>query len=305
VNAVVRVAVATLWAEPVEGRPGDTDALGETVDIRAWCAGLDEKERLRTDVVTQLLLGERVLIEEERDGWARVVAVEQPAPGLDDRGYPGWLPRHQLVTDVPRGTSVLVSATATTLRDSPDGDLTLRGVVLGTRLHPLGMGPRRAGVTQPDGDWVAVGVPGEKAPAWARGLDLATAPAHPATPREVLLTATRLRDVRYVWGGLTPFGIDCSGLVHLAWRRHGVTLPRDAWQQAAAAKPLDLGTERPGDLYFFARGGAPAHHVGIVAAAPRNGTRVMLHACSKTGHVVVEEITGDAAATLVAAGRVA
>ncbi|BCB74119.1 hypothetical protein Pflav_005290 [Phytohabitans flavus] len=49
------------------------------------------------DVVSQLLLGERVLVEEVRpDGWARVVAVEQPAARLDPRGYPGWLPATQL-----------------------------------------------------------------------------------------------------------------------------------------------------------------------------------------------------------------
>jgi cell wall-associated NlpC family hydrolase len=120
----------------------------------------------------------------------------------------------------------------------------------------------------------------------------------------VLKTATMLRETEYVWGGLSPFGIDCSGLVHLAWRRHGVTLPRDAYNQAAATTPVPLGEERPGDLYFFARNGDRIHHVGLVAAAPRGTTRVMLHACSVSGRVVIEELAGERAATLVFAHRV-
>ena len=74
--------------------------------------------------------------------------------------------------------------------------------------------------------------------------------------------------------------------MHLAWRRFGVTLPRDAPDQAAATTDVPLGEERPGDLYFFARPGKPIHHVGIVTAPASGGCCTP---ATTTGRVVVEE----------------
>jgi len=305
VKARIGVATATLFGRPTTDRAADAPALAEVTDVRRWVAGLDAKERMRPAVVSQALLGEPVVVQEERDGWARVLLTGQPADDLDPRGYPGWLPAHQLAAtngyaeDEP---GYVVAVTATTLRDAPDGDLVLPSVVLGTRLHSVpALARRRHG----DDEWCAVGVPGRAEPLWTRALDLAaTATRADPRPRDVLKTAAMLRDTEYVWGGLSPFGIDCSGLVHLAWRRHGVTLPRDAYNQAAATTPVQFGEERPGDLYFFAHEGQRVHHVGLVAAAPRGTTRVMLHACSIQGRVVIEELAGERAATLISAHHV-
>jgi cell wall-associated NlpC family hydrolase len=88
----VTVPVATLWSRPDAVRPLDAPALAADPDIPAWIAAMTPEQQIDTEVLTQLLLGERVLVEQVRaDGWARVVAVEQPADRLDPRGYPGWL----------------------------------------------------------------------------------------------------------------------------------------------------------------------------------------------------------------------
>jgi cell wall-associated NlpC family hydrolase len=88
----VTVPVATLWSRPDAVRALDAPALAADPDIPAWIAAMTPEQQIDTEVVTQLLLGERVLVEDVRaDGWARVVAVEQPADRLDPRGYPGWL----------------------------------------------------------------------------------------------------------------------------------------------------------------------------------------------------------------------
>ena len=86
-RAAVAVTVATLWAAPDLTRPSDAAALRDEPDIGAWIAAMTPGEQIDSGVVTQLLLGDRVLVGEVRpDGWARVVAPGQPAPGLDARG---------------------------------------------------------------------------------------------------------------------------------------------------------------------------------------------------------------------------
>jgi hypothetical protein len=298
-QAMVRVAMATLWAGPEAIRAVDEPALGRVPDIRAWIAGMDPDQMAGDCVLSQLLLGERVLVEEVCGDWTRVVAIEQPAGKLDPRGYPGWLPTDQLALPYTVDTSgcYVVDATVTALRDTPGGDVVLSGVVLGTRLPVAG--PARQG-------WLPIGVAGHDQPLWALGRDLAATTAMaPPSAEQVLAVATRLLDVAYVWGGVSAYGIDCSGLVHLAWRRFGVTLPRDADDQAAATTPLEWGEERPGDLYFFARTGQKVHHIGFVAARPHGAAnRRMLHACYAQRRVVDEPVQGDRAATLVATHRV-
>jgi gamma-D-glutamyl-L-lysine dipeptidyl-peptidase len=296
----IRVTTATLFREPTTGRTADEPALAESTDVRRWVAGLSDAERMRRTVVTQALLGEPAILLEERDGWSRVALPEQPADDLDPRGYPGWLPSHQLSDTEFDDAGLVVAVTATTIRDAPDGDLVLPAVVLGTRLRAVEIPAVRR---HSDDGWRAVGVP-EGSTVFARRMDLATAGTTTVAARDVLKTAALLRDTPYVWGGLSPFGIDCSGLVHLSWRRYGVTLPRDAYNQAAATKPVPLGEELPGDLYFFAEPESRVHHVGFVAARPRGETRVMLHACGTTGRVMIEEIRGERAETLIGAHRV-
>ncbi|MER6595408.1 hypothetical protein ABT214_26865, partial [Micromonospora purpureochromogenes] len=61
-EAVVRVAVATLWATPEAVRPVDRPALAPRTDIPAWVAGMDTDQRVGECVLSQLLLGERALL---------------------------------------------------------------------------------------------------------------------------------------------------------------------------------------------------------------------------------------------------
>ncbi|MGN9913082.1 C40 family peptidase [Phytohabitans sp. LJ34] len=286
----VATPVATLWSDPAAVRPVDAPALAPRADIAAWVSRMDHDQRVGECVVSQLLLGERVLVDELRpDGWARVVAVEQPAARLDPRGYPGWMPAAQLAFTAGPEPSLVVDAVTTGLRDRPGGRVVLPGVVLGTRLAPAG---------PPVDGFQPVHVPGLERPLWASGGAVAPWPS-PATG--VLALARRLVDRVYVWGGMSGDGIDCSGLVHLAWRRLGVRLPRDASDQADATAPLPPGEERPGDLYFFARPGRPVHHVGFVSD---RGPGHLLHACYRQRLVVEEPMPAERAATLVAAHRV-
>ena len=85
----------------------------------------------------------------------------------------------------------------------------------------------------------------------------------------LVYTAKRLLGVPYLWGGSTPFGLDCSGFVQLVYRLCGLVLPRDADLQAGFERTAEVSLTdiQPGDLIFF-EGGADPHqrtitHVGM------------------------------------------
>jgi len=109
-------------------------------------------------------------------------------------------------------------------------------------------------VEETRGDWAhvrtAYGYPG-----WIRVDALGAEPdgEWPGLPRtgDPVAEARVFLGTPYEWGGISDRGIDCSGLVHMAYRRLGRLVPRDADQQEDAGEEVPDGKAQPGDLVTY------------------------------------------------------
>jgi len=82
---------------------------------------------------------------------------------------------------------------------------------------------------------------------------------------ELVKTAFMYLNAPYLWGGKSPFGIDCSGFTQMVYKLNGHQLLRDASQQATQGEPLSFIEEsEPGDLAFFDNEEGNIIHVGIL-----------------------------------------
>ena len=121
------------------------------------------------------------------------------------------------------------------------------------------------------------------------------APAPPPTHSSVVSIAERYLGVPYVWGGASPSGFDCSGLVMYVFAQVGVSLPHNAAAQYGYGSPVSRSDLQPGDLVFFNGLG----HVGIYV-----GGGSFIHA-PHTGDVVkISGMSGWYASTYVGARRI-
>jgi cell wall-associated NlpC family hydrolase len=213
------------------------------------------------DVVSQAFLGQTVGILETRGAF---VKIETP-----DR-YRGWIP----------AGAVSRYASATAPRYASKGRIAEVSSLLAnvyrvadvTTARPKAKAPMGARLEVQEGliqeRWYKVRLPNGEGGFVQKGdVDVRdTASPRPAlTAEDLVVTGRRLMGVPYLWGGMTPLGLDCSGFVSLVYRVHGRVLPRDADLQFRDPKAeiVERAGLLPGDLVFFGRAADKITHVGL------------------------------------------
>ncbi|MEO7985200.1 MAG: C40 family peptidase [Gemmatimonadales bacterium] len=231
---------------------------------RATIAPLLAQPTLRAEQVSQLVLGETAHVFAAEGEWRRV------RTHLD--GYEGWM---------NAGYAIEVGADeAEAWRSEAEGWSLGATVNLGEAVVRL---PLRARVMV-DGDTVRL-PDGRRGRLIAGEIPVGVTAITAAlnTPAE-RWAAEHFPGSPYQWGGVTPWGVDCSGLVQTTFAARGVLLPRDASQQVACGVDVPTDATRSGDLLFF-RGDA-TQRITHVAFAGEGDT--LVHSTVSCGGVLTE-----------------
>jgi cell wall-associated NlpC family hydrolase len=218
---------------------------------------------------TQLLYGERVLLKKRQEGWSYVEAAEQAEFTHAERwqGYPGWVPDAALVPWEPlqEPTIMVTDAWAPTWLDPHLLSPSPWKFPMGTKLRATDMGGQLWRIELLDGRraWMRY--------ASARSLRQLAGLSSLEKRLTVLHSAQQLVGGAYYWGGRSPgparadvpvAGVDCSGLVNLAFRTAGVDIPRDAHEQFLRAQPVAV--PQPADLVFLSERDHPTRIVHVM-----------------------------------------
>jgi len=195
-----------------------------------------------SEMVTQLLFGETYTIVEEGEDWIQITT------NYDN--YPCWISvkQHTRLSD-----SEYKSLQSTTLSSelvqvvNQSDNQSIFPITIGATLPNFKNGKLKIG----DSDFLFEG----------QTTDIQVK----RTIKELKETAYLFLNAPYLWGGRSPFGIDCSGFTQLVYKLNGYQLPRDASQQVELGTPLSFVEEaEAGDLAFFDNEEGNIVHVGMV-----------------------------------------
>lgn len=193
----------------------------------------------RSEIVSQILFGEHFEIIETQKQWSKVK--------LQFDGYEGWVDskQYQLISEKNFGD---LSKDAIIL----NADLVDYLATPANVLVPIPLGASLSFLHHTDINTSNFEFEGLR----ASGVKL---------KEKLIATAYMYLNAPYLWGGKTPFGIDCSGLTQMVYKLNGYKLLRDASQQSTQGEALSFIEEsEAGDLAFFDNEEGNIIHVGII-----------------------------------------
>lgn len=207
---------------------------------------------------TQVLYNEILLYKGEDEGWYQVEASEQQEFSHQQswQGYPGWIRKDQvsLVDEVPEYNSVIRSSFAEIFSAPSSSSPILFVVSGGTKFNQIGCIGRFCKVALPDKTfgWIVKN----------KTASLDEKRSEDDLRKNVVRAARLFLKTPYLWGGRSfpmpslegmATGVDCSGLVNLAYRISGIDIARDAHEQWMLSEPVAADQLKPGDLIFISK----------------------------------------------------
>lgn len=282
-RGAVKVPATVFWSQPGQARDYDTLILKEKNDPAGWAGGMDTSMRLwlvgKAD--TMALLGEPVELLEQRGEWLKVAAQEQKT-ALNALGYAGWVPAAHIVSsdiylnELETLPNIVVIKQMTGVFGHDDFTTALGEAGYMTRLPLLAEEERSVLVRLPDG---GTGFMDRNHIKKAGDLSFSR--------NGIVDEARKFLGLRYLWAGASSYGFDCSGFTMRLYQSQGISIPRDADEQAKEGLEVAKSDLLPGDLVFFAaKGGAgQIHHVGMYI-----GDGLMIHSPRSDASVEIQAI---------------
>lgn len=193
----------------------------------------------RSEIVSQVLFGECFKISETTKNWLRIK--------LHDDLYEGWIDSKQ-VRIIAESDYLKITQAPIVLSNDLVEYISTKGNVL----IPIPLGSSLSFLDFPEINVLRYHFEGSR----SKGVELKS---------NLIATAFLYLNAPYLWGGKTPFGIDCSGFTQMVYKLNGYSILRDASQQATLGEALSFIEEsEPGDLAFFDNEGGTIIHVGII-----------------------------------------